>query len=428
VGLGVRLRIAAEPAFLGADSVGYLKLAHELRTDGRYALSPDDPLAWYRRPLYPMFLAALHENERAAQVAQSVIDVLAGLLVFFCARKLAGPLAGFVALGLAMLCPITIPYTSAMLTETLANALTLAAIAPLIVGERFAWGAAAAGLAALLRPDGIVLILVYPLALSGAPKARSRRAGLVCLAAFLAVFAWWPVRNLIHFGTPHLTDGMVDRQSREVPHWRGYWTWLANFAVDDRPFTAPAACYYDWPRCMPTLDAYDRLAAFANPDERTQVEQLFEQRRTSGLTQELDDRFDALARHHRARAILLLPFARLANLWVGAQDELFHGTSWHPWITRAPPTPIHWLILALALVGAITLVRRPPTRTVTVAILTLLVIRSEWLAWSGFCLPRYLQPVYGLLLMLAGAGIVGLLPARFRPTIDPWTRDASSNS
>ena len=52
-----RLRMAYKWQFAGSDSYGYLKLAAELKRDGRLALGPPpEPLQYYRRPLYPVFL------------------------------------------------------------------------------------------------------------------------------------------------------------------------------------------------------------------------------------------------------------------------------------------------------------------------------------------------------------------------------------
>jgi hypothetical protein len=431
VGLGARIRILRDWTFYGSDSYGYIQLAQELSAEHRFALGHDQPLHWYRRPLYPMFIAAVAVDETPSkpihhprlQWAQSLIDVfVTSILILLCARKLGGWATALVAFGLAMICPFTVPYTSAALTESLAMCLTMAAIAPLVLGaERpmrwFPVAAVAVALSALLRPDGIVLGLAFIPAILLLPGDVDRKRQLqlagVSLAVFFVVFAPWPIRNLIDFGRPHLADGMVDRTTHDVPNYKGFWDWLRSFATDSKPFEFPQSCFYDR-KCMPTILTFEPFGAFDSDDERRTVARLLAMRTHDGFTPEVNDGFARLAAERRARhplSTVWLPLRRMVAAWIGPQDELLLNPSWRPWkslSTRLLPfyPKMQLLLLIAAALGAGFLVGRARTRAAGVIVLTALGVRTVVLGWSGFCLPRYLQPIYGLVLLLAAVGAV----------------------
>jgi hypothetical protein len=433
LGFLLRLSVSRSFTFLGSDSYVYLSLAREWTAEHRFALGPaPEPPHWYRRPLYPAFLALVAVDHAAPaspprfaalKAAQSLLDLfVTALLAFVCARRLAGPTAGLVALGLAALCPFTVPYTSAVLTESLAAALTLCAVAPLLLGgdRPFRWfplGAAAVALGALTRPEGILLALAFIPAIDFLPGGARRRWALAgaCLAAFALVYAPWPLRNLRATGSMHLADGFTDHTGHVVPHHQGYWEWLRSWARDARPFESLQSCYFE-PSCPSTIVQYDALEAFSvEPDQRPQVEALLDLRRREGVTAAVDDGFAALARerraHHPWKTRVGLPLRRAFTLWTGAQDELFRDPDWRPWPRASrlllPAFPfLQALLLVFALGGVAALFSRRATRAAAWILVTALATRTAMLAWSGFCLPRYLQPVFGLLFVLAGVGAV----------------------
>src|SRR5439155_486741 len=138
---------------------------------------------------------------------RALVDVLVtGLLVFFIARKLSGPVAGALALLITMTMPFTVIAVGAALTECVATALATAAVAALVLGRGrprvwFPVAGALVGLSVLARSDGLLLAFAFApaLALVRGWRERAIVAGLA-LAGFTVAFAPWPARNLARFG------------------------------------------------------------------------------------------------------------------------------------------------------------------------------------------------------------------------------------
>ncbi|MCU1280234.1 MAG: hypothetical protein JWM53_3780, partial [bacterium] len=137
-GTTLRLRIAhPQWVFAGSDSYGYLKIADEWRRDHRFAFGPPpQPLQWYRRPLYPLFLVVARGDARAEmdggpgwrriELAQLALELLLMWpLLYVACRRVGGRLAALVALALATLYPPAVVFPLAALTESLAMTLTV---------------------------------------------------------------------------------------------------------------------------------------------------------------------------------------------------------------------------------------------------------------------------------------------------------------
>jgi len=458
-GAALRMRVADHWVFAGSDSYSYLRIGDEWLEHGRFALGPNEPLEWYRRPLYPLFVHAVrHGVQRLAangdpgwpgwiriERTQIALDVLGvGLLVLLLARRLGGPVAGIVALALAMLYPPMVLYACAALTEPLMALLTTATLACLILGSDrprvwFPVAAALVALAAYLRPDGPLNGLAFVPALFAIDGWRRRGAlAALSLAVFVALFAPWPIRNTVRFARPHLADGMVDRKGHDVPHYVGYWRWMQTWARDERPAGQPQSCFYDT-RCLPSMMVLEDEGAFAatagdGEVERGKVLELLALREREGVTRAVSDGFLALARRRRAahpwRVLLGLPLQRAWHMWSAPQLEPLANPGWLPWpimSTRLAP----WLgTLSLLLLGGIVvaggvLLAQRRTRIAAAILVTVIVARTVVLAWSAFCLPRYLIPIYPACFVLLGVA-VGLGAAKLRRRMAAMRRQPNS--
>ena len=421
--------------FAGSDSYGYLRLGNQLFHHGSFSLGPDEPLEWYRRPLYPIFLRAARGSAPTEMTggdgwprierAQAFVDLLAALALFLVARKLAGRLAAFLALSLSLFFPPSAMWFAAVLTECLSMALTIFAIAPIFwLRDRPRLAAAltgvGVGLASLLRPDGPLLAVAVLPALFWFPTWRARaRVAVTAALAFLAVFAIWPIRNVIDFGRPHLTDGMIDRHGHDVPHFVGFWRWMQSWSLNSHPAEYPQSCFYDG-ACSPTTELFTPAdGAFTpadTPDERKRVDALLQERRRHGVTAAVSDGFLGIARErrqrHPLRTLVQLPLERAWTMWTSSQDELLKNPGWRPWakLTRVVlpyfPRFARWLVW-LTLLGAAILLFDRRLRIAALVIVLPIVVRTLVLGWTAFSLPRYIVGLYPLcFLILACASAV----------------------
>ena len=438
-GAWLRLRVSRDWVFAGSDSYAYVRLGDEWAEHGRFALGPDEPLEWYRRPLYPLFVRAVRVGTHAApsgdagwdgwrriERAQIAIDVLVtGLLALLIARRLGGRVAGLVALALAMTFPATVWFTCGILTEPILAALTMAVLACLVLGRErprrwFPVAAAFVALAAYLRPDGPMLAIAFVPALWSIGAWRQRLVvAALSIAVFVAVFAPWPLRNAIRVGSPHLADGMVDRYGHDVPHYRGYWRWLQTWAYDGAAAGELQACFYNV-KCRPTVASYQEHGAFSSYDERERVSALFRLRQSEGVSARVSDGFAILAHERRAahpwRVLVALPLHRAWAMWSAAQDEPIANPRWEPWPSVTDRVRPHLPLVALALllgaaIAAVALVVGRRTRAIAAVLVTTIVARTALLAWSAYSLPRYLVSIDPACFVLVGAAVAEL--ARF---------------
>jgi hypothetical protein len=458
IGAWLRLCVSRDWVFAGSDSYAYVRLGDEWAEHGRFALGPDEPLEWYRRPLYPLFVRAVRVGTHAApsgdagwagwmriERAQIAIDVVVtGLLVLVIARRLGGRIAGLVALALAMTFPATVWFSCGILTEPMLAALTMAVLACLVLGRErprrwFPVAALFVALAAYLRPDGPLLAVAFVPALWSIGAWRQRLVvAALSTAVFVAVFAPWPLRNRMRVGAPHLADGMVDRYGHDVPHYRGYWRWLQTWASDGAAAGELQACFYNV-KCQPTLASYQEHGAFRSFDERQRVSELLRLRTSEGVSERVSDGFATLAQERRAahpwRVLVALPLRRAWAMWSSAQDEPIANPRWEPWPSVTDRVRPHLPLIARALlvgvvVAAIALVAHRQTRAVAAVLATTIVARTALLAWSAYSLPRYLVSIDPVSFVLVGAAIAELarLSSRIAAKRAPLNRGARVTS
>jgi hypothetical protein len=234
---------------------------------------------------------------------------------------------------------------------------------------------------------------------------------------FVVLFAPWPIRNLVHFGDMHLTDGMIDRFGADVPNYAGFWNWMRTWSKDERPAGFPASCFYG-PGCdsdievLQSLGAFDAAATDAK-SERDEVTKLLAERARSGVSPAVSLGFERLARARRAahplRVLVELPVRRTIRAWWAPQIELAQNQGSWPPLFRLMVRHFRVLgrVLFVATLIAIALLLIAPGRRVECLVLAVpLFIRSFALGWTAFSLPRYVAPTYPLCFMLVSMGLV----------------------
>ncbi len=431
LGGALRFAITSTWTFAGSDSYGYVALADELFQNGRLALGPDEPLAHFRPPLYAVFIALVKQGAPALKTdamgigwrrilySQALVEIgVMGPLLWAMARDLGGRLAGTFALLLGMLFPVTVVFVGAALTESLAMSLTVATVAPLILlrhRPRIALSlfGIGVGLSLLLRTDGILLALAgIPLVLSQPSHRLRLSAGMTALLAFVLAVSPWGIRNVVHFGNPHLLGSHLDRFSRPVPHHIGFWRWLCSWAPDYRPLTFPQSCFYDL-GCPFAVPIVEKAGAFVSFDDREAVERLSALRRVEGISVRVSDEFTQLAKARQAaspfRVLIALPLLRTRHMWIARHDEVLQNPSWRPVpaLTSAllPLFPLLVSILLLSsCLGALAFVRNRTLRGPLGTLLLPILARSFVLPYFGYAMPRYAVEAMVLCFIVATAG------------------------
>ncbi len=453
--LAVRAKAADGWVFAGSDSYGYVKLAEELRLHDRYALAPAPaPLHFGRLPLYPLFIRAV-KGEAPAEMsggegwnrikrAQRWLDVLIALpLLYLIARRLGrSRAAGLIALALGAICPFTMLYTGAALSESLAATLCVAAMAPLVLGGArprvwFTVAGALLGLATLTRPDDVFLAVAFVpalLALKTPARIWRERAiiAALALAGFAVVYSPWPLRNLHQFGHAYPVGSRVDRFGNPTPNPEGWWNWCKTWGPDTWNQASLSTCFYD-PPCSPNFGAHTE--AFDSPQERATVDTLLARRGREGLSAGVSDGFQKLTderiRRHPLRTVLWMTAQRWWNMWVAAHDEVLQTVK----VPLAPVirplrrafVPISGVLFVAILVSGIALSIDRRTRWLALILFAPLLFRTLAMAYMLFSMPRYTVEVmpFGFALVAVAAVELGRR-IRARIATAPATSDQAT--
>jgi hypothetical protein len=345
------------------DPLIYGDIAKNWLQQGIYGLSTYGPSGEHlihptliRLPGYPLFLALCFvlfgmEHYHAVMFAQTAVDLASCLLIAALVRRIWSQRAARVALWLAALCPFTANYAATPLAETLSGfcvALGFYSLVRLLEKPNIPWLvllAIAMSYATLLRPDGALLAVALCPAVffygrqnqwkRGTPAARKEpyREGplgpplalrLAVAAGLLSVvpFIPWTIRN---WRTFHIFQPLAPRYAMDPGDFTypGFNRWVKTFCVD---LVTTSEVY--WNGNTDKIDL-DRLPsrAFDTPEQFHQTKQLLDDyNETTTITPELDARFEALAQQrtdgHALRYYLLLPTARLADMWFRPRTEL----------------------------------------------------------------------------------------------------------
>lgn len=182
------------------DGPSYLTIAREgYRPGSPLSPGPGPPMLLAHLPLYPLLVRALSfVGWQRAPIIGSVLATIAAVLIFYrLARdvwKIPSP--WLLSLVFLLVPPRWLLYHSVAASEPLFLALVLASIA-LFERDRVGWSCAAAGLAALTRVSGIMILPAYALLL----LARGKRQSLPWLLLIPAGFCGYLLYCQIRFGS-----------------------------------------------------------------------------------------------------------------------------------------------------------------------------------------------------------------------------------
>lgn len=197
--LRLGLAVLHDPPRATGDAADYARHAASIADRGSYpqsGIAPSGGPTAFRPPVYPLQLAAVYEvlgREEGPRVVGALTGTLAVALLGLCALWLFGRREALAAMAIAAVFPPLIMVSVAQLSEGLFIALVLGALACALAArrdERTRWVVAAgalAGVAALTRTNGLVILLPVLLAV---PRRR-----LVLVAATLVVIAPWTIRS-----------------------------------------------------------------------------------------------------------------------------------------------------------------------------------------------------------------------------------------
>jgi 4-amino-4-deoxy-L-arabinose transferase-like glycosyltransferase len=345
------------------DATAYHLLANNL-ADGRGYIRPFDlRLLHVERataeypPLFPAVLSVPSFLGAKSVAAQRIFLCFVGtgtvVLIGLLGRRVRGSLVGLVAAAIAAVYPMLFLNEAVFMAESLFVLLVTAA---LLLSYRaadtpsplsFAFLGLVLGLSALTRAEGLVfaVILVVPLALSLRTLSMKRRALLACAAIGTAVLVIvpWTVRNAIrlhafvpisnNIGTA--VDGAncdLTYSGAQLGLWRET---FSQFGDSARRRPQAEACFEGFDIRRRDFDE----AEVANSHRR------------SGIT---------YARDHMARAPLVAAVRELRTwgLYAPRQQIEFESLEGRPRTWQGAGTIMYWMLLPLAVAGAVLLVRR----------------------------------------------------------------------
>jgi hypothetical protein len=384
-GIVLRLYFIWSPRGIDDDTWDYLELGRNLMLHGVYGIGSGSALSptLFRLPGYPILLAACnlllgqlpHSGWLVALfLLQSAADIAGGILLALFAYRWISPRAGEIALALAMLCPFTAAEAGIAMTECLsifAVSLGIYAAGRILAAEATGshdtraqiLAGAAAALAMLLRPDGVLLFAALAAGLFfytlRARIARgwslALRRGLAVTSIYCAValapIAAWTVRNWVTFQVfqplaPRYLNDPGDRVNI------GVFRWIRTWSVE---YVSTATVY--WQVGAGPIDPEDLPArTFDSPAQKAQTLALIDAyNRNSTVTADLDRRFAALAAEriqaHPFRYYLWLPLLRTGDMFFRPRTEEFNlEVFWWSWSERPAET------LCTALFGLLNLV------------------------------------------------------------------------
>jgi hypothetical protein len=323
------------------------------------------------------------------------------------------------ALWLAALCPFTANYVAMPLTETpsiFCVALGLCAFAAVLerpqlgsmLALAFAWS-----YAALLRPDGVLLAVVFFPALilygrSSFGYAQALRVALFCGLIAALPFGIWTLRN---WHTLHVFQPLAPRSATDPGELKalGFQRWTKTWIAD---FASTYEVYWNVPG--EDIDIRALPARALEGDNRKTLDLIAQYNAAHVLTRQIDNRFAALAAErihdHPIRYYVALPLLRLADMWLRPRVEMLNiELRWWQYNQHHAETRIAYaygalnlLYLLAALIGVF---YRPRFATAMVAYI---VVRSILLSTLDAPEPRYTLECFPMIIALAAAAIAGL--------------------
>jgi 4-amino-4-deoxy-L-arabinose transferase-like glycosyltransferase len=396
--LGLRVENAwkgREPVF---DASAYAAIAANLDRGEGFTLGQraTQPAANYS-PGLPLFVAGLYEvsggvHERLARVVLALIGTLSVLFPYLLGRRLSGPLAGLVGAAAVAIYPALLEYQGMLMGEPLAaTLLSSAVLAALWAADggmpRWLLPGALFGALTLVRPEYLAVTVLVALVVFARSwredRGRAATRGALLLAGLAVVVVPWTIRNavvldrfvpvstgggqVLFAGSYLPSDGDPERVGAEV--------------VERHPdLFAPAAA-----QRLRLEQILARLAARRYPELETD---------------------EALARMGRERlgdAITEEPLpyagfvaAKVGRIWGHGPRDVMRAPVWEV---------LHWLLLALGLIGLVALGLQgrweallPATIFVAITAVSALLVAS----------PRRVLVMMPLVAALAGVGAAAI--------------------
>jgi Dolichyl-phosphate-mannose-protein mannosyltransferase len=374
-----------------------------------------------RLPGYPALLAVCfalfgQQNYLAVLYLQVIVDLASCLLIAGFVSKLCGPRAAMAALWLAALCPFTANYVAMPLTETpsiFCVALGLYAFAGLLERPNRKWILALAfawSYAALLRPDGALLAVVFfpALLLYGRRSfglARSLRIALLCGLISILPFAAWTIRN---WRTFHIFQPLAPRSATDPgePVTPGFQRWTKTWIAD---FASTYEIYWNVPGDDIDIHTLPKRALDENPQQTLNL--IAQYNAADVITPQIDAGFAALAakriQGHPLRYYLTLPILRLAGMWFRPRVEMLNiELRWWEYRLHHVETRLSYaygalnlLYILAGLIGAFYWPR------FTLPLFTYIALRSMLLATLEGPEPRYTLECFPIVIAFAARAI-----------------------
>jgi 4-amino-4-deoxy-L-arabinose transferase-like glycosyltransferase len=435
-GLLLRLLFLYHRPIFSGDALIYGDLAHNMIAHHLFGFS-ENPLrsTLIRLPGYPLFLAACFlifgaGNYVAVLWVQILVDLLSCVLMARLALRLGGSRCGLAVIWLAAMCPFTANYSIMVLTETLSIFCVVASFFSLerwdaewrtgkrSLGWALATGAALA-FAVLLRPDqGLLAASIIPAMVwvsftrgNWSVGKRLRPVAVASVAILLPLLVWTG-RN---WKTFHVIQPLVPRYANDAGEFvpLGFQRWYRTWAIE---YKSTFDVYWNYDDNVLALSDLPPRA-FDNAEQRAQTQAVYSQYNgVTTATPEFDRQFNAIAAEriadHPVRYYVLLPVARLLNMWLRPRTEwMKQPLDW--WVVRAHPLQsgeaiayglLNAAYLALAVVGFVRWkVRRWTGRgAIVVAMLAFVMLRCALLLTIDNSEPRYTLECFPIVILLAG--------------------------
>jgi hypothetical protein len=286
-----------------------------------------------------------------------------------------------------------------------------------ILALAFAWS-----YAALLRPDGALLAVVFfpALILYGRHSfglARSLRIALLCGLISILPFAAWTIRN---WRTFHIFQPLAPRSATDPgePVTPGFQRWTKTWIAD---FASTYEIYWNVPG--DDIDIHALPARALDQDSQQTLSLVSQYNAADVITPQIDAGFAALAakriHDHPLRYYVTLPSLRLAGMWFRPRVEMLNiELRWWQYRLHHVETRISYaygalnlLYILAALIGAFYWPR------FTLPMIAYVVLRSVLLATLEGPEPRYTLECFPIVIAFAALAIskVGRLRRRSLP-------------
>jgi 4-amino-4-deoxy-L-arabinose transferase-like glycosyltransferase len=397
LGLGLRVDDAWKGRAPVFDAAAYATLAANLDHGDGFTLgrAATQPAANYS-PGLPLLVAGLYKlsggvHERLARLALALIGALAVLLTYLIGRRLSGPPAGLVGAAAIAIYPALLEYQGMLMGEPLAATLLPAAVLAMLWAAdggghgRWLLPGALFGALALVRPEylAVAVLAGLVLLLRGRRDLRSSAVRAAILLAGLAVVvAPWTIRNAVAldrfvpvstgggqvlFAGSYLpSDGDPERVGAEI--------------VERHPqLFAPGAA-----RRLRLEQILARLAAHRYP--RLETDEALSRMGRERLR-------DAIAEEPLAYAGFVA--AKVGRIWAYGPRDVMRQPIWEV---------LHWLLLALGLVGIAVLAAQGRWEALLLATIFVAITAISAVLVAS---PRRVLVMMPLVAALAGLGAVG---------------------